>query len=199
MRKFIIILITFLFGCFSMYYFLSKSKQKNEHQQAQIIVSQIRSLKNLIVTEGVFSETYSYQNSKNYFYNFFQFEKRALLIVNAKVQVSYNLGLLETKIDTVNKTITIKKIPEPSVEIIPDIRYFDMQQSAFNTFSNQDLNQLQKEAIKRIETTSETVKLKERAKKDLIRQLKSIYLLSNAMDWKLIDETSFQLEKQFKD
>lgn len=198
MNKLFIAVLSFIIGLLTMNYFNNRANIKNEEKQTQVVVEQIKSLKNLIVTEGTFTESYSYKDSKNYLYDYIQFQKRALLFVNAKVQASYNLGLLETKIDTLNKTIYIKKIPEAQLEIIPDIQYYDLKQSTFNSFSTKDLNKLQKDAIKRIEETAEVAQIKQRAKKDLLKELKKVYLLTSAMDWKIVDETNLKLEEQLK-
>ncbi len=199
MNRFFIAILFFIIGCFAMYILLSKNHQKVEEKQTQVVIEQIRSLKKLIVTEGIFSETFSYKDSKNYLYDLLQFEKQTFATVNAKVQVSYNLGLLEIETDEKNKTIYLKNIPEPEIEIIPKIRYYNMQQSSFNSFDSNDLNNLQEEAILRITETAEVAKIKERAKKDLIKELNKVYLLTNALGWKLVDETAFYSENQFLD
>jgi len=199
MNKYFISFLSFVFGCFVTYIFLTKEEQKNEVKQSQIVVEQIKSLKKLIVTEGIFSDTFTYKDTKNYMYDMFQFEKETVAIINAKVQVSYDLSLLEVEIDEGNKTLFIKKIPEPVLEIIPNIRYFNMRQSTFNTFSGEDFNKLQKEAIKRISETSESINIKKRAKEDLFKELNKIYILTDALDWKIINETSLNNNNPFKD
>ena len=52
---------------------------------------------------GTFSEVSNYINSKKYFYDYLSFDKKAIVTVNATVEVGYNLAQLEIQIDSIAK------------------------------------------------------------------------------------------------
>ena len=66
--------------------------------------------------------------------NLWTSDKKALVVVNAKATVEYDLRQLETEIHAENKTLILKKIPDPVLNIYPDIEYYDVTQDYFNSF-----------------------------------------------------------------
>ncbi len=104
---------------------------------------------------------------------------------------------MDVEIDSIHKKIRIKSIPKEEIVIIPDIKYFDIQQSTFNSFSKEELNGINKKSITKIKQTAEVSKLKENAKKRLIIELSKIYQLSAILGWEVVDETEEQLLDDF--
>jgi len=151
----------------------------------------------LVVSEGTFSEVYSYKDAKKYFYDTFQFNKSIIVTVNAKVQVMFDLEKMEMEIDSINKKIRIKYIPAEEIIINPQVKYFDIQQSTFNIFSKDELNKINQKSIEKIEQTAEVSTLKRDAKERLITELSKIYQLSAILGWEVIDETEEQLLNKF--
>lgn len=127
------------------------------------------------------------------------FDKKAIVTVNAKVEVGYNLSKLEIQIDSLGKEIIINKIPKEEVLISPDVKFFDLQQSSFNTFSKEELNKINQKSIEKIKETLQVSQLKEKAKERLIEELSKIYQLSTIYNWKVVDNTSSGFFSQFKD
>ncbi|WP_208890436.1 DUF4230 domain-containing protein [Polaribacter sejongensis] len=144
----------------------------------------------LVVSKGTFSEVYNYTDSKKYFYDYLSFDKKAIVTVNATVEVGYDLSKLEIQIDSVGKKIYINKIPKEEVVIAPNIKYFDLQQSQFNTFTKNELNKINQKSIEKIKETITVTDLKEKAKTRLFEELSKIYLLSAVYNWKVIDNTN---------
>ena len=52
----------------------------------------------LVVSKGNFSEIYNYSDSEKYFYDYISFDKKAIVTVNATVEVGYDLTKLEIEI-----------------------------------------------------------------------------------------------------
>ena len=197
MKKFIIYILVCLIG-----FFIAKWMDKNErkaetNEDIQIVVQSIRNMSKLVVTEGVFSEVYSYKNAKKYFYDTFEFNKSAIVTVNAKVQVLFDLEKMVVEIDSIYKKIKIKSIPKEEIVIIPDIKYFDIQQSTFNSFSKEELNAINKKSIEKIKKTAKVEELKKNANERLIIELSKIYQLSAILGWEVVDETKEQLMDNF--
>jgi len=197
MKKFIIYILVCLIG-----FFIAKWMDKNErkaetNEDIQIVVQSIRNMSKLVVTEGVFSEVYSYKNAKKYFYDTFEFNKSAIVTVNAKVQVLFDLEKMVVEIDSIRKKIKIKSIPKEEIVIIPYIKYFDIQQSTFNSFSKEELNAINKKSIEKIKKTAKVEELKKNANERLIIELSKIYQLSAILGWEVVDETKEQLMDNF--
>ncbi|MEN8186730.1 MAG: DUF4230 domain-containing protein [Bacteroidota bacterium] len=174
-----------------------KDPEQDLQEDTRVVMHSINNLSKLIVTEAIFSEVYNYKSARKYFYDTFEFNKSAIVTVNAKAQVQYDLERMDVEVDSIHKQIKIRFIPEPDIIIIPDVKYFDIQQSTFNTFSKDELNQINKKSIDKIKETAEVGKLKEKAKERLFIELSKIYQLSAILDWEVIDATDTHLLDTF--
>jgi len=184
-------LSVFLLGFFiAKFWYEHKEEKKHQKEEAEVFLKGIKNLSKLVVSEGNFSEIYSFMDSEKYFYDYLSFDKKAILSVNAKVEVGYDLSKLEIQIDSLQKEIIIHKIPKEEVVISPDIKYFDLEQSQFNAFTKDELNQLNKKAISNIKSTITVSGLQKDAKTRLFEELSKIYQLSKIYKWKVVDNTS---------
>ena len=186
-------LAVFLLGFLIAKFWYEKKEEKHQEEEIKVVLNGIQNLSKLVVSEGVFSEMYSFSDTKKYLYDYLSFEKKAILSVNAKVEVGYDLSKLEIQIDSIGKQIIINKIPKEEVLISPDIQYFDLQQSQFNTFSKTELNKLNAKAIEKIQSTITVSKLQKDAKLRLFKELSKIYQLSKIYKWKIINNTGDNL------
>lgn len=187
----------FLLGFLVAKYWYEKTDKKHQKEEIQVVLNQIQNLSKLVVSEGVFSEMYSFSDTKKYFYDYLSFEKKAMLSVNAKVEVGYDLSKLEIQVDSVAKEIIIHNIPKEEIIIAPDIKYFDLQQSQFNSFSKEELNKLNTKAIDKIKATITVANLQKEAKTRLFEELSKIYQLSRIYNWKVVDKTNLDLLDTF--
>nr|WP_315250969.1 DUF4230 domain-containing protein [uncultured Flavobacterium sp.] len=150
-----------------------------------LIQQQIVNVGKLVVTEGHFSEVVTYKNQQKYMMDMLSFEKKALVIVNADVTVSYDLHQMKYDIDEANKTITIVSIPKEEIKISPDIKFYDVEQSQMNPFTGDDYNKINKSVRANLAKKIEKSSLKSNAQNRLISELSKILILTNSMGWKL--------------
>lgn len=150
-----------------------------------LIQQQIVNVGKLVVTEGHFSEVVTYKNQQKYMMDILSFEKKAIVIVNADVTVSYDLHQMKYDVDEANKTITILSIPKEEIKISPDIKYYDVQQSQMNPFTGDDYNKINKSVKVNLAKKIEKSSLKSNAQNRLISELSKILILTNTMGWKL--------------
>lgn len=150
-----------------------------------LIQQQIVNVGKLVVTEGHFSEVVTYKNQQKYMMDMLSFEKKALVIVNADVTVSYDLHQMKYDIDEKNKTITILNIPKEEIKISPDIKFYDVDQSQLNPFTGDDYNKISVQAKASIANKIEKSTLKSNAQNRLISELSKMLFLTNSMGWKL--------------
>ena len=84
-------------------FFTSKSESSTVEYNSSLIEKQIKNVGKLVVTEGRFSEVLTYKDQKKYLMDLVSFEKKALIIVNADVTVSYDLRQIKYDLDEKNK------------------------------------------------------------------------------------------------
>ncbi|MGJ8744112.1 DUF4230 domain-containing protein [Polaribacter sp.] len=196
--RFIKYIVIFLCGFLCAKLWNDKKAESHKKEEIQVVVQAIKNMSKLVVSSGTFSEVYNYSDSKKYFYDYLSFDKKAIITVNAKVEVGYNLSELEIQIDSIGKKIIINSIPNEEITISPDVKYFDVQQSQFNTFSKDELNTIHQKSIEKIKKTIVVTNLKEKAKTRLFEELSKIYQLSVIYNWQIVDNTSNHYWEDFK-
>ncbi|MBC3757890.1 DUF4230 domain-containing protein [Hyunsoonleella sp. SJ7] len=154
-------------------------------ESSTLIQEQINNVGKLVVTEGHFSEVFTYENSKDVFGDFLSAEKKALVVVNAEVTIAYDLSKIEFEIDETSKTLTITNIPEEEVKIHPDLEYYDVKADYLNPFEAKDYNAINATVKGSLEKKIERSDLKKNAKNRLISELAKFYILTNSLGWTL--------------
>lgn len=154
-------------------------------EETALIQQQIKNVGKLVVTEGHFAEVLTYKDRQKYFLNILSAEKKALVVVNADVTVSYDLSKIEYDINEATKTITIKNIPKEEINISPDLKFYDVQQNGFNEFSGEDYNKINSTVKANLRKKIEKSSLKTNAQNRLLSELSKILILTNTMGWKL--------------
>lgn len=175
-----------------------KEEDSDLNYNTNLIQQQIVNVGKLVVTEGHFSEVVTYKNQQKYMMDILSFEKKALIVVNADVTVSYDLHQMKYDIDEKNKTITILSIPKEEIKISPDIQFYDVEQSKLNPFTGDDYNKINKSVKANLAKKIEKSSLKSNAQNRLISELSKILILTNTMGWKLQYEGKvIESEKDF--
>ena len=186
MRKILFGVIITLIILFSFKYCGEKRENKIILQEnSALIQEQIKNVGKLIVTEGHFSEVFTYKNSKDIFGDLLSVEKKALVVVNAEVTIAYDLSKIEFEVNETNKTLTILKIPEEELKINPDLEYYDVQADYLNPFEAKDYNDIKNTVKATLLKKIEASDLKANAKNRLISELSKFYILTNSLGWTL--------------
>lgn len=182
------------------WYWVEKKEDKDQiREEFSLIQEQIVQVGKLIVTEGYFSQVFTFKNSQSMFLDMIKLDKKALVVANAKATVEYDLRKLETEVDLENKTVRITKIPDPVINIYPEIEYYDVTQDYFNQFGANDYNKIKSTVTDRLRQKIEKSDLKKDARERLMSELVSIYQLTNSMGWTLMyQEMVIAGEEQLK-
>ncbi|MCH3884016.1 DUF4230 domain-containing protein [Tenacibaculum aquimarinum] len=196
--RFLKYVAVFLLGFLIARFWYKKEVKIHKQEEIQVVVNSIKNLSKLVVSEGNFSEIYNYTDSKKYFYDYLSFDKKAIISVNAKVEVGYDLSKMDIQIDSIAKKILINKIPSEEINVSPDIKYFDLQQSSFNAFTKTELNKINQKSIDKIKETAKVSSLKTDAKNRLFTELSKIYQLSSVYGWQVVDNTNANLLDGFQ-
>jgi hypothetical protein len=162
-----------------------KKDDNARFEETALIQEQIRNVGKLVVTEGHFSEVITYKDQKKYLLDMLSVEKKALVVVNADVTVSYDLSKIQYDIDEASKTITVKNIPKEEIKIHPELKFYDVQQNGFNEFGGDDYNKINAKVKASLKQKIEKSTLKSNAQNRLLSELSKILILTNTMGWKL--------------
>ncbi|BAO74922.1 DUF4230 domain-containing protein [Winogradskyella sp. PG-2] len=186
MRKILFGVIITLIVLFTFKYCGDKHEEKITLQEnSALIQEQVNNVGKLVVTEGHFSEVFTYKNSKAVYGDLLEAEKKAVVIVNADVTIGYDLSKIEYEVDELTKTLRIKSIPEEEIKISPDFEYYDIQADFLNQFEAKDYNEIKETVNASLMKKIEASDLKSNAQNRLISELSKLFILTNSLGWTL--------------
>ncbi|WP_323027382.1 DUF4230 domain-containing protein [Gelidibacter japonicus] len=185
MRKLLYILILVMVVLFGYRYVFNEKDKTTLQENSALIQEQIRNVSKLVVTEGHFSQVFTYKNSKAIFANLVNVEKKALVVVNADVTVSYDLSQIEYEVDEASKTLKILSIPKEEINISPDFEYYDITADYLNPFKAEDYNKIKDKVRAQLMKKIEASNLKSNAQNRLISELSKFYILTSSLGWTL--------------
>ncbi len=167
-------------------YIKSLKKKKLVNAQSIILLDKIKKVCKFITVEGDFAEIYHYEDVKEKFLKLISSKKKALVVINAKAHVGYDLSKIVLDADNNAKKVTLKQFPQPEIlSIETNLNYYDKKDGYFNKFDASDLTELANEAKQHIEEKVPESGLYEIAKKEA---LEAILLMENMVEtigWKL--------------
>lgn len=201
MKKYLVGALVVLIVFLAYRYFENRNAERDRLEESTALIQQqIKNVGKLVVTEGTFSQVYTYKDTKNRFLDVLPARKRALIVVNTKATVAYDLSKLVTEVDVENKTVHIKSIPEEEINIYPDIQYYDITQDYLNQFTAEDYNKIKTRINKSMREKVENSTLKTNAQNRLISELQKIYILTNTLGWTLTyNDQEFGAEQEMQE
>ncbi|MEZ4801825.1 MAG: DUF4230 domain-containing protein [Gelidibacter sp.] len=206
MRKLLYVLILVLTVLFAYRFIFNDNDKTILKENSALIQEQIRNVSKLVVTEGHFSQVFTYKNSKAVFANLVNVEKKALVVVNADVTVAYDLSQIQYELDEDTKTLRILSIPKEEITINPDFEYYDVSADFLNPFEADDYNKIKDKVKGQLMKKIEASNLKSNAQNRLISELAKFYILTNSLGWTLEykgdvvkSSEEFQKLENFKD
>lgn len=173
----------------------NNNRSRNRSQtQSVILMEKIRSVCKLITVEGDFSEIYHYENLKRKWVNLLLGKKKALVVIEAKAYVGFDLSELKMDSDLATKTITLSNFPQPKLLTVEaDFKYYDKKEGWANPMTAADLTEINREAKNQIIEKIPGSGLMEEASKQAMETILLIEKLVETINWKL-DYSALQLE-----
>lgn len=181
-------------------YSIFKKKQSKEVtlHQSTVLLEKIRSVSKLVSVEGEFAEIYKYENTKERFLSLVSSKKKALIVINAKAQIGYDLKKVQVHSDVENKRIILTNFPQPEIlSIEPELEFYDIKNGMFNSFSPDDLTTLNNEAKNHIREKIPESGLMETARKEALQAVLLIEAIVATIGWKL-DYSALEIEDKEK-
>lgn len=188
------ILAYFLFARFS-----SVRKQEKVNTQSIILMEKIRSVCKFITIEGDFSEIFYYENVKDKWVNLLLGKKKALVLIEAKAHIGFDLTKVKMRADTDKKTIILTNFPQPELLTIEtDFKYYDKREGWANPFTASDLTEINQEAKKHIVDKIPETDLFNEASKQALETIQLMETLVETINWKLDYSALYALEDKPK-
>lgn len=171
-KNIIIAVLLVIIGILGLKLFLKDifTKKENTTTNSTIIVERIQKVMKLVTVEGNYSELMDYKDFD--YVDFPGFRKDAMVKVDAKVSVGYNLEHMQISTDEQAKTIRISDFPRPEIiSIDTDIKFENLSSGIFTEFSEAELsklNQLAKDKIRQKALSTALVQQAEEQKKEIL-------------------------------
>ena len=164
----------------------SIKKKQLVNSQSTILLDKIKKVCKFITVEGDFAEIYHYEDVKERFLKLISSKKKALVVINAKAYLGYDLSKIQLQANTGKKKITLKHFPQPEVlSIETNLNYYDKTDGYFNKFEASDLTGLHNEAKQHIEDKIPESGLVQIAQKEALETILLIETIVETIGWKL--------------
>ncbi len=188
------ILAYFIFARFG-----GSGKREKVNTQSVILMEKIRSVCKFITVEGDFSEIFHYENVKDKWLNLLLGKKKALVLIEAKAHIGFDLTKVKMTADNKNKTIILTNFPQPELLTIEtDFKYYDKREGWANPFTAKDLTEITQEAKKHIVDKIPESGLFNEASKQALQTIQMMETLVETINWKL-DYTALQVQENLKE
>ena len=164
----------------------SIKKKQLVNSQSTILLDKIKNVCKFITVEGDFAEIYHYEDVKERFLKLLSSRKKALVVINAKAHVGYDLSKIDLEADKDKKKIILKHFPQPEVlSIETNLNYYDKTEGYFNRFEATDLTGLHKEAKQHIQDKIPESGLIQAAQKEALETILLIETIVQTIGWEL--------------
>ncbi|TQD37739.1 DUF4230 domain-containing protein [Haloflavibacter putidus] len=180
-----------------LYTFFNKSRKKDkEKHQSVVLMEKIRAVCKFITVEGDFSEIYHYKNLKDKWLNVLLGSKKALILIDAKAHVGFDLTKVKMRADVDKKTIYLTNFPQPELlSIETDFKYYDKREGWANPFTSSDLTDINKEAKQYIVEKIPNSGLLKEASGQAMETITLMQKLVETINWRL-DYTALEVENE---
>ena len=168
--------------------------QMKTNEQSVVLMDKIKSVCKFITVEGDFSEIYHYENLKEKYLSLILGKKKAIVLVNAKAHVGFDLSKIQMQSDNDNKKIILTNFPQPELLTIEtDFKYYDKREGWANPFTTSDLTDINRDAKKTIVDKIPQSGLMDQARKEALDTIVLMEKIVETIGWKL-DYTALTIE-----
>jgi len=174
-------------GVLATAWYYKKRSSKHASVQSVVLLEKIRNVCKLITVEGEFSEVFAHRDAKSMFFNLLNLEKKALLIVKAKVLIGFDLAKIHIDMNREKKQVRIAQFPDPEImSMETDLEYYDVKKGMINKFSESDLTNMNKKSKEFIREKIERSYLFDIARNQAAETISVIRQLIDSVGWELI-------------
>ncbi len=167
---------------------LPKLASEKENTDYYILTNQITKMNKMVVLEQDFSGL----QKTNVAYEILGkkvSDNEIVTFTKTNAQVSYDLNKMKLQVDSTAKKLIIESLPEADIRITPSVEIKSLNDSFFNRIDEAQIKKVTEtskaNAIKQIDQN----KLKIEAQKQLMENLKQIFVLAKALNYTIEDKT----------
>ena len=169
--------------------FTKKTEDKVQND-FYIITNQIRKMNKMVVIEQDFSSMQKTKITSELLGGMLpSMEKELITFTKTNAQVSYDLNKMKLDVDSVNKKLIIKELPNAEIRIIPSVEIQSMDDSFLDRFDQKDLQKITKSAKDNAYKTVNQNRLRDEGRKQLLENLDNIFVLAKALNYTIEDQT----------
>jgi len=180
-----ILLMLILFFSFRSCFKVSEKTEKSDYY---ILTNQISKMNKMVVLEQDFS---AMQKTK-FGYEFLGKEMTSNSVITytkTNAQVSYDLNKMKIEVDSINKKLIIRELPNADIRITPSVEIQSLDDSFINRISEKDIKNVQQKAKQTAVKSVDQNKLRSEGHQQLMENLNSIFVLAKALNYKIEDQT----------
>lgn len=169
---------------------VTKKPEDKVQNDFYIITNQIRKMNKMVVMEQDFSSMQKTKITSQLLGGMLpNIEKELITFTKTNAQVTYDLNKMKLEVDSANKKLIIKELPNAEIRIIPSVEIQSMDDSFIDRFNQKDLQKITKSAKDNAYKTVNQNRLRDEGRKQLLENLDNIFVLAKALNYKIEDQT----------
>lgn len=175
-------------------FFLTKNVFKKSEEKVQndyyIITNQITKMNKMVVMEQDFSSIQKTKITAEMLGGILpSAEKELITFTKTNAQVSYDLNKMKMEVDSINKKLIIKELPNADIRISPSVEITSIDDSFFNRIDQKDIQKITKTAKDNAYKTVNQNRLRSEGRQQLQTNLEQIFVLAKALNYTIEDQT----------
>ena len=189
-------IIAFILGAAAMLFLffiwnaITKKSEDKVQNDYYVITNQITKMNKMVVMEQDFSSIQKTKVSSEILGGMLpKIEKELITFTKTNAQVSYDLSKMKLQVDSTNKKLIIKELPNANIRITPSVEIQSLDDSFFNRFDQKDFQKITKSAKDNAYKSLNQNKLRDLGRKQLLENLDNIFVLAKALHYTIEDET----------
>lgn len=179
------------FFAFGLYKWAVQKNEKVERNDYYIIANQIQKMNKMVVVEQDFSSMQRTKISRKLLGGTIPgTEKSIITYTKTNAQVSYDLNKMKIEVDSIQKKMIIRELPEPQIRIIPSVEIQSMDNALLSSFDEEEIKKVTQTAKDNAHKMVDKAKLLETGHHQLKENLQQIFVLAKAFNYTIEDQTS---------
>lgn len=180
-----LVLATILF--FSMKSCFSTGK-KETSTDYYVLTNQISKMNKMVVME----QNTSAMQKTNFDYTILGQKisgNQIMTFTKTNAQVTYDLSKMKIDVDSINKKLIIKELPDAEIKITPSVEINSMDDSFMNRITQEDIKKVTETSKQNAIKTIDQNRLRTEGRKQLFDNLNQIFVLAKALHYTIEDDT----------
>lgn len=187
--------IALVIGFFAATTFNPFSVETSTENQSTVLLEKIKIVSKLVTVEGYFSEVW--QTKKKAGYGLFSSESKAIIKVQGKVSVGYNLENMKIETFPDEKVVRISNVPTPEIiSVDHELDYFSLENGYFVSFTTKEMSAFDDIAKDTLIAAAKRTRLLETATEKGNDVLKLIELIVKDAGWEVQYENGPSMPNQ---